>query len=323
VEQVSPDLIVSDTLCQLWRHIQGLQEWLLDNEGILPRLATSAPEITQGCEGNGGAASGSSGEGSADVERLGRVYLPGLKHLGNHSLSVLDDGADGNSMPVETRSEGGNLDAYALKEASLPTICPQSQVHVHDLLFEARKKCGEVADLSFLAATGSLSKLYGEGIRILSLYEVLVFMYNWHIDAAGHGYDQLSLTPEGWRVQALGSDSPPRSPLGSVTGELNSTSGVPSVSAVPGDGGSDPEKASPDGIGVQGGMGFLRGLLVVAVGSRNGKPPCLPSLVLQRVSSDPFRHMIAGLRRYAKVKTISFTRSVSMKVGSSTACSLH
>ena len=121
-------------------------------------------------------------------------------------------------------------------------------------------------------------------------------MYNCHIDAAGQGYDQLSLTPEGWQVQALGSDSPTRSPLGSVTGELNSTSGVPSVSEVPGEGGSDPEKACPDAIGVQGGMIFLRGLLVVAVGSRNGKPPCLPRLVLQRVSSEPFRHdMITGL----------------------------
>ena len=96
VEQVPPDLIVYDTPCQLWRHIQGSQEPLLHNEGILPRLAASALEMIQGCEGNDGDASGSSGEGSADVERLGRVHLPGLKHMGNHSLSVLDDGAVGN-----------------------------------------------------------------------------------------------------------------------------------------------------------------------------------------------------------------------------------
>ena len=113
-------------------------------------------------------------------------------------------------------------------------------------------------------------------------------------------------------------------PPASAGGGLNSTSGVPSLSAVSGERGSDPEQAGPDVIRVEDALGFLKRLLAVAVGSRNGEPPCLPSLVVDRISSQCFHHdMITGLRHYAKVETVLFSRNVSIKVDSFTRYSLY
>ena len=175
-EQVPPDLVVNDTPCQLWRHIKHRKDGLLHGESKLARLPASAPEVSHECEQSASGASAASG-GSADIAPTGRVYLPALKHLGNHGWSVSRDGAAGTSLPVDTRQEGGSLDVYAFKEASLPSSCPQSQLDVHELLFEAAHNCGEVGNFSFLAATRSLRSLHQSRNRILSLYEVLVFTY--------------------------------------------------------------------------------------------------------------------------------------------------
>lgn len=75
----------------------------------------------------------------------------------------------------------------------LPIRCPQGQVDDHELRFVACKQCGEVGKLSFLAATQSLSRLHERGIRILSLYEMLVFTYRWHLEVTYNGYYHLVL----------------------------------------------------------------------------------------------------------------------------------
>ena len=105
---------------------------------------------------------------------------------------------------------------------------------------------------------------------------------------------------------------------------MNSTSGVPSLSAGSGEGGSDPEQAGPDVIRVEDALGFLERLFVVAVVSRYGEPPCLPSLVVDQISPQCFRHdMITGLRHYVKVKTVLFSMNVSINVDSFTPYSPH
>ena len=131
-EQVPPDLVEYDAPCQLWRHIKRPKDGLLHGEGKLPRLPASTPEVSHECEQSASDARATSG-GSADIARTGRVYLPALKHLGNRGWSVSHDGISGTSLPVDTRPEGGSLDVYALKEASLPSSCPQSQLDVHEL----------------------------------------------------------------------------------------------------------------------------------------------------------------------------------------------
>ena len=66
----------------------------------------------------------------------------------------------------------------------------------------------------------------------------------------------------------------------------------------PGEADTGQHNAGPQIVGVEDALHFLKDLLVVAVGSRNGKPPCLPSVVFHMVPFQPFTHnMIGGLRR--------------------------
>ncbi|CAM9434177.1 unnamed protein product, partial [Laminaria digitata] len=112
----------------------------------------------------------------------------------------------------------------ALKAASSPQPATvQSQVDLYALLYTSGEALGRVAKLNYSAAMRAVSALRRGGVRILSLFEVLVFTYYWH-----HGIsdDRLGLSVLGVDGWALRLPSPPdndASPAGSGEGGLVGT----------------------------------------------------------------------------------------------------
>ncbi|CAN0574562.1 unnamed protein product, partial [Ectocarpus sp. 12 AP-2014] len=70
------------------------------------------------------------------------------------------------------------VDVYALKAAAQRDRV-QSQVNVYDLLHASAETQGPVPKAVNLAATRAVAALREAGIRVLSLFEVLVFTYVW------------------------------------------------------------------------------------------------------------------------------------------------
>lgn len=104
----------------------------------------------------------------------------------------------GTAMPRVVRPRSNLKDVYTFKDASSPSCYSRSQLDVHGLHFEAgsveagnRHETG--GDLSFLAATRSLSTLHIEGSRILSLFHILVFMHRWYLQIPENWYKPILL----------------------------------------------------------------------------------------------------------------------------------
>ena len=143
--------------------------------------------------------------------------------------------------------------------------------------------------------------LHTEGYRILSLFEILVFIYRWHLQIAKGGDKPSLLAPEGWRILEIDSTggSPPDS-------GVPSSDAAPDVSWTPG----AVDQTESLNIHVNHAIDFLEAVLVVAVGSRAGVLPQLPSLnnsdtspgcFLALDTLGRFRCTIDGLQAYAKV----------------------
>lgn len=168
--QRAPILIVYDAACKAAAQIARRRADMLENGGKLPRLGGDGGTVTvvEGPEGTGEPHA----KGDDGASSLPRVYLPQLAHLGSHggfnSLEVKPC-----SFPVEPVRES-TADVYALKEASLPQPGVQSRVDVRELLRQSSNKSVPAGRSSFLATTRSLAFLLREGIRTLSLFEVIV-----------------------------------------------------------------------------------------------------------------------------------------------------
>ena len=158
----------------------------------------------------------------------------------------------------------------------------QSQLNVYDLLWATGEYLGSVATLCNLAATRAAAALFREGVRVLSMFEVLVFTYHWHRRAAKGGARTSVLGADGWILQV---DSPAQVP-------------------VPGEG----EDGTRDSVKNEAAAECLGVLLVVAVGSRNGKRPALPKLdgldvVVDNETPKVFSSLLEGLQAYYQVST--------------------
>ena len=196
-KQVPPNLLIYDAACQTVRAFEQRCPGLLANGGKLPRLPVEA--------------------GSTAV---GRVVLPHLAHLGNHSGSA--SMMTPRASSVNTPNRVSDQDVYALKHFSLPQPTPQSQVDEHNALYTAAKiEGGGVGPATQLAATRALSALRRDGVSILSLFEVLVFSYHWHVQAAASSSERAVQQENPWHIPG-GHRRPPtrqalclrRSPLG-------------------------------------------------------------------------------------------------------------
>ncbi|CAM9265644.1 unnamed protein product, partial [Pylaiella littoralis] len=136
---VPPNLLVYDAACKTVRAFEERCPGLLDNGGKLPRVAVEA--------------------GSTAV---GRVVLPHLAHLGNHSGSATQTPLRASS--VNTPDRVSSQDVYALKHFSLPQPSPQSQADEHNALYmAARIQGGEAGPETLRAATRALTVLHGSG----------------------------------------------------------------------------------------------------------------------------------------------------------------
>lgn len=193
-------------------HLEKRRPGLLENAGQLPRV------------GDGGKAAAAAGAkdigeswGSDEIKEssLPRVCIPKLAHLGCGIESMSAEIFRPSTPVVPVR--GSSADVYALKAASSPQPATvQSQVDLYALLYTSGEALGRVA-------MRAVSALRRGGVRILSLFEVLVFTYYWH-----HGVsdDRLGLPVLGVDGWALRLPSPPdndASPAGNGEGGLVGT----------------------------------------------------------------------------------------------------
>ncbi|CAN0201995.1 unnamed protein product, partial [Laminaria digitata] len=165
---VKPDLLAYEDVCQLVRPLEAACPGLLVRKegGALPR----------------------------DSE--GTVSLPRLRHLGsNRDGSML---AIARCCPLKEPQKGHMADVYALLGSSTPQPGVQSRVDVDESLFCGGVLVGRAGRPSELAARRALTALQRKGVRVLSLFEVLVFTFHWHVTAHRNGFQGLVIGPDGW-----------------------------------------------------------------------------------------------------------------------------
>ncbi|CAB1098302.1 unnamed protein product [Ectocarpus sp. CCAP 1310/34] len=173
-----------------------------------------------------------------------RVFFPALAHLGSHSSSTTVE-APQVSVPVPPKRDS-KVDVYALKAAAQGDRV-QSQVNVYDLLHASAETQGPVPKAVNLAATRAVAGLREAGVRVLSLFEVLIFTYVWLRNIAEDEPGMLELGATGWTL---------RRPSHGVLPVGTTAESVDAIST------GDAEK-------------HLREVLVVARGATNGKGACM------------------------------------------------
>lgn len=151
---MKPLFLCYDAACKLVTGLETHCPGLLDNEGVLLR----------------------------DTE--GNVVFPELAHVGNNRDSATRE-IDPCTPFKERERTTGTEDVYAIMEAAAPRPGLQSEVDPHEAVFLAACFSKRVGEPSKLAATRARDALRRDGVRVLSLFEVLVFTYHWHRKAAG------------------------------------------------------------------------------------------------------------------------------------------
>ncbi|CAN0329825.1 unnamed protein product, partial [Ectocarpus sp. 13 AM-2016] len=271
--QQTPVVGVYDAGCKAVAHMEKHLPGVLQNRGRPTRL---------GDDGVGGGGSGYSNAASNDTEDgepapTPRVFLPALAHLGSNSASTTVE-APQVSLPVPPK-RGSKVDVYALKAAAQGDRV-QSQVNVYDLLHASAETQGPVPKAVNLAATRAVAALREAGIRVISLFEVLIFTYVWLRNIAEDEPGMLELGATGWTL---------RRPSHGVVPVGTTAESVDAVST------GDAEK-------------HLREVLVVARGARNGKGACLPDWFgagdfVDGDTSTLYATQVDGLHAYAAAKT--------------------
>lgn len=147
---MKPLFLYYDAACKLVPGIEKHCPGLLENEGILQR------------------------------DDRGNVVFPELAHVGNNRDSATRDiQACTQFQDLERTTD--TEDVYAVMETANPRPGLQSEVDPHEALSLAASFSDEVGKPSKLAATRALNALHRDGVRVLSLFEVLVFTYHWHL----------------------------------------------------------------------------------------------------------------------------------------------
>lgn len=232
-----------DAACKLVGGVEAACPGLLENEGVLQRDDT------------------------------GQVVFPELAPYGNNRDSATRETTP--CTPLQEPERGDTMDVYALMEASGPRPGLQSEVDPHEALYWGGRNDVRVGGASEAAATRAFGALWREGVRILSLFEVIVFSYNWHRHQDASGDAVLGM--DGW------------------------------VRRTP----SSPDESSPDGesggnqqgsiVSQRDAADFLLEVLVSLSGSRQASMvPKLPVwLNGEAISAGD---VLGGLREYAKVR---------------------
>lgn len=263
--QVKPYLLSYDAACKL---VKGLEKYcpglLKDKTGALQR------------------------DGDGDV------VFPELAHVGNNSKSATQETATRVFQDIARTND--REDMYAVMETAGPRPGPQSEVDPDEALSWAASLSRKVGEPSELAATRALDALHRDGLRVLSLFEVLVFTYYWHRQAAGGvagsvaggaaggvaggAAGGLAVGANGWVVQAAGGGD---------------------------EGGGVTHADAAD---------FLLRVLVGLSGCRQAsKLPALPSWLNATCISE--EGLETGLRRYAEVRHLD---AVLWSAGSTVEC---
>lgn len=307
--QVKPDLLSYEGACQLVRPLEAACPGLLRNGGELPR----------------------------DAE--GVVSLPRLRHLGsNRDGSML---AVARCCPLKEPRRDHTANVYALLGSSTPSPGVQSRVDVDESLFCGGVLVGRAGRPSELAARRALAALRRKGVWVLSLFEVLVFTFHWHVTAHRNGFEELVIGPDGWVLlvptphtahPSPGGGANPNPVPSAIVGSTAAAHGQGQVGGLYGRGGSAGGQGQAVGGGAEGSTGgggagghggggvqwssvgkaagfvsnqdaaeFLRPLLVAMVGSRVGKVPALPGWLGDDAILQ--KDVLGGLRVYAKVSS--------------------
>lgn len=188
---MKPDLLSYEGACQLVRPLEAACPGLLRNGGELPR----------------------------DAE--GVVALPRLRHLGsNRDGSML---AVARCCPLKEPRRNHTANVYALMGSSTPQPGLQSNVDVDESLFCGGVLVGRAGRPSELAAKRALAALRKKGVWVLSLFEVLVFTFHWHLSAHRSGFEELVIGPDGWILPISASHAARPSPAGANPNPVNST----------------------------------------------------------------------------------------------------
>ena len=264
---MKPDLLSYDAACKLVKPLKAACPGLMSNDGELPRDAT------------------------------GNVSLPGLQHLGNTKDSATLEAKRCSPLTEPPRDHMANV--YALMECSIPEPNVQSQLDVDDILFTSSRLFPRVGEPSKAAATRTLAALRRHGVRILSLFEVLVLSYHWHVRADQGNLGILVLGADGWVLETPGGPA-------TVGGVASSGQGQGEETHVQGAGGGSgaqgPESGGSlevDAVSNRDAADFLRPLLVSVVGSREGKVPSLPFWLGDTAVSET--DVLGGSQSYAQV----------------------
>ncbi|CAB1101073.1 unnamed protein product [Ectocarpus sp. CCAP 1310/34] len=175
-------------------------------------------------------------------------------------------------FPYLYHQRDSKVDVYALKAAAQGDRV-QSQLNVYDLLLASAETQGPVPKAVNLAATRAVAALREAGIRVLFLFEVLIFTYVWLRNIAEDEPGMLELGATGWTLRRL--------PVGTTAESVDAVST------------GDAEK-------------HLREVLVVARGARNGKGACLPDWFgagdfVNGDTSTLYATQVDGLHAYAAV----------------------
>lgn len=177
---MKPYLLSYDAACKLVKGLKKYCPGLLDNEGVLLR------------------------------DGKGNVVFPELAHVGNNRNTATRETVTRTFEDVARTTD--REDMYAVMETACPGPGLQSEVDAHEALFWAASYSKTAGEPTKLAATRALGALRRVGVRVLSLFEVLVFTYHWHRRqqvavggaAGGAAGGRLVVGDKGWVVHAPG-----------------------------------------------------------------------------------------------------------------------
>ena len=266
--QVHPYLLSYDAACKV---VKGLEKYcpglLKDKTGVLQR------------------------------DDGGNVVFPDLAHVGNNSKSATQETARRTFKDIPRTDDCE--DVYAVMETAGPRPGLQSEVDPDEALFWAAEFSEKVGGPSKLAATRALGVLHRDGVRVLSLFEVLVFTYHWHREAAGEATGGVAGGAAGGAAGGVAGGATAGAPGGAAGGAAGGlvVGANGWVVQAPGEGGEGGGVTHADAAG------FLLPVLVGLSGSRQAsRVSALPRWLDATCVSEG--GLETALRRYAKVRRL-------------------
>eukprot|EP00752_Nemacystus_decipiens_P015187 g13523.t1 len=232
--------------------------------------------------------------GALQRDEGGKVVFPDLAHVGNNSKSAAQETAHRTFQDI--RRTNDHEDVYAVMETAGPRPGLQSEVDPDEALSSAAESSEIVGVPSRQAATRALGALHRDGVRVLSLFEVLVFTYHWHREAAGEATGGGAGGAPGGAAGGVAGGATAGGPGGAAGGLVVGANGW--VVQAPGEGGEGGGVTHADAAD------FLLPVLVGLSGSRQASGVSALPKWLDGMDATCFSGggLETALRRYAKAK---------------------